>query len=208
MTRAARRRRRRRSPSSRARRRPARRRSTRLADARRGDRSSASTATCTSARRCAPSTAGSSSTSRASRPSRSPSGVLPDSPLARRRRHAALLRLRRPRRSAGPARQRRPTAQQIAYRAARVGERNRDGVPATATPRRPALTPDEQALLDAYEADKAVYEVGLRGPQPARPGCRSRLPRWPGSTSQLSEATADGPTAGERPHELELLVRG
>ena len=40
-------------------------------------RSSRSTATCTSARPCAPSRAGRSSTSRASRPSRSPSGCCP-----------------------------------------------------------------------------------------------------------------------------------
>ena len=51
-----------------------------VARARRPGRSSASTATCTSARPCAPRRAGRSSTSRASPPSRWPSGVLPDSP--------------------------------------------------------------------------------------------------------------------------------
>ena len=48
--------------------------------ARTGSTSSRSTATCTSARRCAPRRAGRSSTSRASRPSRWPSASCPDSP--------------------------------------------------------------------------------------------------------------------------------
>ena len=56
--------------------------------------------------------------------------------------------------------------------------RRRSGQSATATPSAPA-TPRpaaptraaEPVLLRAFETDKAVYEVGLRGAQPARPGC-------------------------------------
>ena len=68
------------------------------------------------------STAGSSSTSRASRPGRSPSGAPLDSPAARRRRHAALLRLRGP----APARRRPRATPSAAYRADEWAERNRD----------------------------------------------------------------------------------
>ena len=81
--------------------------------------------------------------------------------LARRRRHAALLRLRRAVGGQGPALRRRPRPQ-ITYRATEWVERNRtaflDGYVEAESRRRP-LTADEWALIDAYEADKAVYEV-------------------------------------------------
>ena len=124
---------------------------------------SACTATCTSARPCAPRRAGSWSTSRASRPSRSPSVGSPDSPwrdvagMLRSFDYAAqsvvkdLYDADEP----GP---------QITYRAKEWVDRNRAAflegyVEARIEGGGGPLSADEQALIDAYEADKAVYEV-------------------------------------------------
>ena len=79
--------------------------------------------------------------------------------LARRGRHAALLRLRPAGRGAHLGR----ATDDDATRAAglprrRVGRAQPRGVPRRPTPGR-ELTADEQTLLAAYVADKAVYEA-------------------------------------------------
>ena len=112
------------------------------------------TATSTSARCCGRSTAGSCSTSRASRPGRSRSAAR-DSPLEGRRRHAALLRLR------GPA----PAARLPRRRPARLP---RHGV-GRAQPRsvlrrlrrgqRARTRASRRSPAPRVETDKAVYEV-------------------------------------------------
>ena len=99
--------------------------------------------------------AGRSSTSRASRPGPSRSGARP-TPPARRRRHAALLRLRAPLAAMTAGATGEDDSEQRAYRAAEWSARNRaaflDGYAGR------ELTGDEQILLAAYVADKAVYE--------------------------------------------------
>ena len=129
-----------------------------VADARRRRASSRSTATCTSARPCAPSRAGRSSTSRASRPSRWPSGCCPT------RRGATSPGCCAPSTTpprvverTWPATPTTTGAEQRAYRAAEWSERNRAAFLAAYAGRE--LTADEQTLLDAYVADKAVYET-------------------------------------------------
>ena len=79
--------------------------------------------------------------------------------LARRRRHAALLRLRAERGADDQLRRRRAESEekQQAYRAAEWSARNAAAFLASYADR--ALTPTEQTLLDAYVADKAVYEA-------------------------------------------------
>ena len=84
--------------------------------------------------------------------------VLPDSRVARRRRHAAVLRLRAPRAERTAAQGADDTgAEQRSYRAAEWAERNCAAFLSAYAGR--DLTGDEQALLDAYVADKAVYEA-------------------------------------------------
>ena len=124
--------------------------------------SSGCTATSTSARRCAPSQGwkivdfeGEPAKPLAER-------VRPDSPLARRRRHAALLRLRRPRRRAPtsrPSEERRadratappsgPTATSAAFLRGYVENSGRT----------PTDAAEQDLILRAYVADKAVYEA-------------------------------------------------
>ena len=135
--------------------RPARAASTTRRDGRAGGRYSGSTATSTSARPCARSRGGRSSTSRASRPSRSTSGCCPT-----------------PRCATSPACcgpsttppatcwRRRPTGPtQLRYRADEWAERNRDafldGYAEARGSRSRELTPCSRA----YETDKAVYEA-------------------------------------------------
>ena len=121
------------------------------------------TATCTSARPCAPPRAGSWSTSRASRPSRWPSAGSPTPPGATSPACCAPS-------TTPPSRWSRtsttPTSPgpQITYRANEWVDRNRaaflDGLRRGPLRRGGGpLSADEQALIDAYEADKAVYEV-------------------------------------------------
>ena len=96
------------------------------------------------------------------------------------------------RRSSGAAPTATPTgAEQRAYRAAEWAERNRDAF-LDGVRRRASSTADEQALLDAYVADKAVYEAVYEarnrpdlGADPAgrhRAACglraREELPPW------------------------------
>ena len=127
-------------------------------------RPSGSTATCTSARRCAPPWAGSSSTSRASRPSRWPSAGCPTPPGATSPACSAPSTTP-PSRSSRTSTPPRSPGSQISYRAKEWLQRNRDRLPRglrrapRRAGRRPALTPAEEAMIDAYEADKAVYEV-------------------------------------------------
>ena len=94
-------------------------------------------------------------------------------PLARRRRDDAVLRLRRARRGAHLRRRRRRGAAQRAYRAEEWAARNQRRLPRRRTPAA-SSTAGEQALLAAYVADKAVYEMRLRDPQPAGLGRPSR----------------------------------
>ena len=79
--------------------------------------------------------------------------------LARRRRHAAVLRLRpargRAHRRPGRGRHRRRAAR---LPGGRVGRAQLRGLPRRPTPAA-SSTDDEQTLLDAYVADKAVYEA-------------------------------------------------
>ena len=129
----------------------------------RASRRSASTATSTSARRCAPPRAGSWSTSRASPRSRWPSASSPTPPGATSPACCAPSTTPRSRWSrtctppTSPAR-RSPTARPSGSSATATAfldgyvERR---VEAGGGP----LSADEQALIDAYEADKAVYEV-------------------------------------------------
>ena len=126
-------------------------------------RPSACTATCTSARRCAPPRAGSWSTSRASRPSRWPSASSPTRPGATspaccapsttppsRWSRTCTPPTTRARRSPTA-----PTSGSQRNRAAFLDGYVEGRVEAGGGP----LSADEQALIDAYEADKAVYEV-------------------------------------------------
>ena len=129
--------------------------------------SSGCTATSTSARRCAPSRAGRSSTSRASRPSRSPSGVAARLAVARRRRHAALLRLRRrtPSSARRPGRRRGAPAARLPRR--RVGRPQPRRLPRGYADA--AGAPDEptaQVLLRRLRGRQGGLRGGLRGPQP------------------------------------------
>ena len=85
--------------------------------------------------------------------------------LARRRRHAALLRLRRPVGRQGPLRHRRARARRSPtgrneWVAAQPRARSSTATSRAASEAGGGPTDaDEQALIDAYEADKAVYEV-------------------------------------------------
>ena len=120
--------------------------------------SSGCTATCTSARRCAPSRAGRSSTSRASPPSPLAERVRPDSRLARRGRDAPVLRLRRARGRAHGGR-RRPRERAAARLPGDRVDRATTARPSCASYAGRELEPGERVLLDAYLADKAVYEA-------------------------------------------------
>ena len=79
-------------------------------------------------------------------------------PLARRRRHAALVRLRARGSSSAPASEHDTVGdEQRQYRATEWSARNRDAfLEAYAGDQ---LSVDEEALLAAYVADKAVYEA-------------------------------------------------
>ena len=122
-------------------------------------------------------------------PAARPSAAALDSPAQGRRGHAAVLRLRRP----APAR--RPPGRP----AARVPRRP-SGQSATATPSATGYAaaggrdPRDAAGAAAGVRDRqGRLRGGLRGPQPARPGCRSRWRRSAGSppSERVSERHRD-----------------
>ena len=137
---------------------------------------SASTATCTSARCCAPST-GWMFIDFEGEPAKplEPSGARPDSPLRDVAGMLRSLRLRGPAHAGQDCRPRRAAG----ATAPRSGQSATGGVPATATRSR-RLRPARatQSLLRAYETDKAVYEVVYEARQPsdlaAHPAGRDR----------------------------------
>ena len=119
--------------------------------------SSRSTATCTSGRPCAPCAAGRSWTSRASRPSRSPSGSGPTPAGATS--PGCSARSTTPRASSSaPRPSTTPSATSSASTARPSGRRATAQAFLEAYAGEP-LSVDEEALLAAYVADKAVYEA-------------------------------------------------
>ena len=166
----------------------------------------------TSARCCARSTAGCCSTSRASRPSRSPSAAALDSPL---RDVAGMLRsFDYAARHLLADHRAEPAAASTAPTSGPSATATRS---ATATPRPPAPTRASDAvLLRAYEADKAVYEAVYEArnrptwlPDPARRADRgspkvstrddqSTAPRPGDAAPPLTARTGDAGRAPDR----------